>query len=166
MSLGFSYFLYAGAIQYGFSEASLAWRRMASLGLLSSVLSRAMFFTMNDDRVPPCAATRPPRPVGTHGGWHDDTKPRSIPIISFSEGVKGLVPQQSTPNLARAPPLEFHENHPVGVCQILLTDGLTHSENIAYLAQVGANHQGDLFFFPLRKNKKTLTGWCSSILGD
>lgn len=58
-----SYLEYAGETQYGLSSAALAWRKMASRGLLSSVLSKAMFFTMYDDRVPPWVPTRPPRPV-------------------------------------------------------------------------------------------------------
>lgn len=57
------YLEYAGETQYGLSLAALAWRKMASRGLLSSVLSKAMFFTMYDDRVPPWVPTRPPRPV-------------------------------------------------------------------------------------------------------
>ena len=57
------YLEYAGETQYGLSSAALACRKMASRGLLSSVLSKAMFFTMYDDRVPPWVPTRPPRPV-------------------------------------------------------------------------------------------------------
>lgn len=68
----FSYLEYAGETQYGLSSAALACRKMASRGLLSSVLSKAMFFTMYDDRVPPWVPTRPPRPVSKEKNQSDN----------------------------------------------------------------------------------------------